>query len=210
LESSTSGSRCINVKRTAGYLHDVRRSVRDRFGRRLFAASAQRIFGKFAPTTDAPVRYHFSLSTKEDLMFRLTIAAVATALALLGVFVSHVPEADAEDPHLGVIEYEISCMPCHGVEGHGDGRLAPALKTRPADLTKIAKANKGVFPASKVADIIDGRQIVSIHGPREMPVWGDRYRKPIESNEPFARIEQRARRQINALVEYLKTLQEKD
>jgi len=43
-----------------------------------------------------------------------------------------------------------------------------------------------------------------------MPVWGDRYRKPIESNEPFARIEQRARRQINALVEYLKTLQDKD
>jgi len=26
-----------------------------------------------------------------------------------------------------------------------------------------------------------------IHGPREMPVWGDRYRKPIERNEPFAR-----------------------
>jgi len=142
-------------------------------------------------------------------MFHLTITAAATAVALLGVFVSYVPEA-AEDPHLGVIEYEISCMPCHGVEGHGDGRLAPALKIRPTDLTKIAKENKGVFPASKVADIIDGRAIVSIHGPREMPVWGDRYRKPIEPNEPFAQIEQRARRQINALVEYLKTLQEKD
>jgi mono/diheme cytochrome c family protein len=141
-------------------------------------------------------------------MFRLTITT--TAVALLGVFISYVSEADAEDPHLGVIEYEISCMPCHGVEGHGDGRLAPALRIRPADLTKIAKANKGVFPASKVVDIIDGRAIVSIHGPREMPVWGDRYRKPIEPNEPFARIEQRARRQINALVEYLKTLQEKD
>jgi hypothetical protein len=95
-------------------------------------------------------------------------------------------------------------------EGHGDGRLTPALRIRPADLTKIAKANKGVFPASKVVDIVDGRAIVSIHGPREMPVWGDRYRKPIEPNEPFARIEQRARRQINALVEHLKTLQEKD
>ena len=29
-------------------------------------------------------------------MFRLTIAAVATAVALLGVFMSYVPEADAE------------------------------------------------------------------------------------------------------------------
>ena len=54
-------------------------------------------------------------------MFRLTVTAAPTAVALLGVFVSYVPEADAEDPHLGVIEYEISCMPCHGVEGHGDG-----------------------------------------------------------------------------------------
>jgi hypothetical protein len=71
-------------------------------------------------------------------MFRLTVTAAATAVALLGVFVSYAPEADAEDPHLGVIEYEISCMPCHGVEGHGDGRLPPALKIRPADLTKIA------------------------------------------------------------------------
>jgi hypothetical protein len=44
-------------------------------------------------------------------MFRLTIGAVATAVALLGVFLPYVPEADAEDPHLGVIEYEISCMP---------------------------------------------------------------------------------------------------
>jgi hypothetical protein len=62
-------------------------------------------------------------------------------------------------------------MPCHGVDGHGDGRLAQALKTRPADLTRIAKANQGEFPTKKVADIIDGRAIVAMHGPREMPVW---------------------------------------
>jgi hypothetical protein len=113
--------------------------------------------------------------------------------------VSYVPEANAEDPHLGVVEYEIPCMPCHGVEGHGDGRLAPALKIPPADLTKIAKANTGVFPASKVADIIDGRAIVSIHGCRSGAIA-----TASQSNQAGAR------RQINALVEYLKTLQEKD
>jgi hypothetical protein len=42
-----------------------------------------------------------------------------------------------------------------------------------------------------------------------MTVWGDRYRAPIEENEPVAKIEQRARAQIAALVRYLKTIQEK-
>jgi len=117
--------------------------------------------------------------------------------------------AGAEDPHLGIVEYEISCMPCHGVDGRGDGRLAHALKTHPADLTQIAKVNKGEFPSRKVADIIDGRALVATHGPREMPVWGDRYRRPIEPNEPAANIEERARVQIAALVRYLQTMQEK-
>ena len=100
-------------------------------------------------------------------------------------------------------------MPCHGVDGHGDGRLAQALKTRPADSTRIAKANQGEFPTKNVADIIDGRAIVAMHGPREMPVWGDRYRKSIEPNEPPASIEKRAQAQIGALVRYLETIQEK-
>ena len=33
-----------------------------------------------------------------------------------------------EDDHLGMVEYEIACMPCHGVEGRGDGPLAHSLK----------------------------------------------------------------------------------
>jgi hypothetical protein len=60
-------------------------------------------------------------------------------------------KAKAKDPHLGIIEYEISCMPCHGINGHGDGRLAKSLKTAPADLTKIAKSNRGKFSSDKVA-----------------------------------------------------------
>jgi mono/diheme cytochrome c family protein len=117
--------------------------------------------------------------------------------------------AREDDPHLGIIEYEISCMPCHGVDGHGDGRRAKSLKTVPADLTKIAKSNNGEFPSGKIAQIIDGRAIVAAHGRREMPVWGERYRRPTEANEAPAEIEQRARTQIAALVRYLKTIQEK-
>jgi hypothetical protein len=42
-----------------------------------------------------------------------------------------------------------------------------------------------------------------------MPVWGDRYRRAIEANEPPAAIERRARAQIAALVRYIESIQAK-
>jgi mono/diheme cytochrome c family protein len=115
----------------------------------------------------------------------------------------------AEDPHLGLTEYELSCMPCHGLNGRGDGPRAKSLKTAPADLTSIAKSNGGVFPSKKLAAIIDGRAIVGAHGQREMPVWGDRYRVRIDVGERTSEMDRRARAQISALVKYLRTIQEK-
>jgi Cytochrome c len=117
--------------------------------------------------------------------------------------------AQAEDFHLGITEYEISCMSCHGVDGRGDGPRAKTLKTAPADLTMIAKSHNGEFPARKLTEIIDGRAIVGTHGQRDMPVWGDRYRVRIGANEPNSAIDRRARAQISALVEYLRGIQEK-
>jgi mono/diheme cytochrome c family protein len=142
----------------------------------------------------------------ENRSIACTISAPVLALVILmGIGV----QARADDPHLGVIEYEISCMPCHGINGRGDGRIARSLKTPPADLTRIAKSNGGEFPFAKVADIIDGRAIVAAHGQREMPVWGDRYRRAIEADEPAAAIERRARAQITALVRYIEQIQAK-
>ena len=106
---------------------------------------------------------------------------IATFVIALGLQPSVIAKAD--DPHLGIIEYEISCLPCHGISGRGDGPRAKTLKTVPADLTQIAKHNKGEFPYEKVADMIDGRATVSAHGQREMPVWGDRYRASAQTNE---------------------------
>jgi mono/diheme cytochrome c family protein len=79
--------------------------------------------------------------------------------------------AQAQDPHLGITEYEISCMSCHGNDGRGDGPRAKTLKNAPADLTMIAKSHNGEFPAKKLTEIIDGRAIVGTHGQRDMPVW---------------------------------------
>ena len=134
---------------------------------------------------------------------------MAVVWAVLGLHVVASTSASAEDPHLGITEYEISCMPCHGIDGRGDGPRAKSLKTAPADLTMITKSHNGEFPAKKLIEIIDGRPIVGTHGPRDMPVWGDRYRVSAEANERASQIERRARAQIAALVEYLKTIQAK-
>ena len=50
--------------------------------------------------------------------------------------------------------------------------------------------------------------IVEKHGPREMPVWGERYRRPIADTDIEWDTEQQARSRIEALVDYVESLQE--
>ncbi len=89
------------------------------------------------------------------------------------------------------------CASCHGVSGKGDGSVAKVLTQKPADLTALAAANGGIFPATRVTETIDGRRDVAAHGPRDMPVWGRAMR--------FAPVMLRAR--IRAIVNYIATLQ---
>ena len=85
---------------------------------------------------------------------------------------------DVDDfPIFGAVEFEYSCAVCHGLQGKGNGVMADSLKTKPADLTLLKKNNHGHFPFTKVYRIIDATPSVGVHGTREMPVWGDRYRK---------------------------------
>ena len=118
------------------------------------------------------------------------------------------PPLDDDVLHYGPVEYEISCLPCHGVDGRGDGPLAPHLAVAPPDLTGIAAANGGVFPSLRVLQIIDGRALVSAHGSRDMPVWGDRYRAQVPDDQELIDIEREALARLAALVRYLESLQE--
>lgn len=117
-------------------------------------------------------------------------------------------DAEDDDLHLGAIEYEISCLPCHGIDGRGDGPAAEHLEPRPTDLTAIARLNDGEFPAEGLALVIDGRAIVAAHGARTMPVWGERYRAPIPGVDDQDSAESDAQARIAALVRYIETLQE--
>jgi hypothetical protein len=54
----------------------------------------------------------------------------------------------AEDANLGKVDYESSCAACHGQNGKGDGPVSEELRTRPSDLTLIAKKNGGAASSS--------------------------------------------------------------
>ncbi len=64
------------------------------------------------------------------------------------------------------------CAACHGVEGRGDGRMAPILTVLPPDLTQLEAGNGGVFPTERVVFQIDGRDPLLAHG-ADMPLFGD-------------------------------------
>jgi mono/diheme cytochrome c family protein len=117
--------------------------------------------------------------------------------------------AYAQATDIGKREYLNSCAVCHGTTGKGDGLLARELTKAPSDLTHLDKVS--IFPL--LYSIIDGRRTVASHGPREMPVWGDRYTQQASEltsglGTP-AELESFTRGRILALIGYISTLQEK-
>ena len=137
---------------------------------------------------------------------RVVLFAAATMVGAIQVLHAQ-PE---ENP--GRHEFLRSCASCHGISGKGDGPVAKSLRIPPPDLTKLSEANNGVFPISRVYEVIDGRIERLVHGSRNMPVWGERYMQGMMSRDTreftskeLAEASVRAR--ILALVEYISTLQ---
>jgi len=99
------------------------------------------------------------------------------------------------------------CATCHGREAKGDGPMAAALKTKPPDLTQLAKRHGGSFPYVDVLDILDGTAPYPAHGNAEMPAWGQTF----QSDEPGASgsaMEQAAvRGRLMLLTDYLRSIQ---
>jgi mono/diheme cytochrome c family protein len=94
------------------------------------------------------------------------------------------------------------CGSCHGKSAKGDGPIAEHLRSRPSDLTLIAKRAGGKFDAEKVHRIIDGRNPVPNHGGSDMPVWGDAFKRAGKSGT-----EEAVNARIRAIVEHLRSLQ---
>ena len=80
--------------------------------------------------------------------------------------------------------------------------MAPALKSKPADLTALAKRNRGQFPYERVRTTILGDPVLLSHGSREMPIWGPIFHQ-IEWDQDFGEL------RVQNLVKYLQTIQQK-
>ena len=138
---------------------------------------------------------------RTGLSVAATIAAAGLAAAVAG---AGADETKTYSAFNGGMTYKNYCSNCHGVDGKGNGYIAETLKVPPADLTKIAARNGGVFAAERVAAKIDGQEEVREHGRREMPVWGDVLLWP--EGDSAARREH-VKTKVGELVEHLRTLQ---
>ncbi len=126
--------------------------------------------------------------------------------------------ASAQGVDVGKAEFLSSCAPCHGGDAKGNGPVAIVMKQHPTDLTVLAKKNKGVFPFDRVYRVIDGRDEISGHGTRDMPIWGYRFVPPSNKNlklsddyivAPPASADAVVHSRILAVIDYLNRIQEK-
>ncbi|MBV8135141.1 MAG: cytochrome c [Deltaproteobacteria bacterium] len=93
------------------------------------------------------------------------------------------------------------CASCHGPNGAGDGPLSPSLSTPPANLRVLSLRFGNPLPQNVIARFIDGRADVKAHGPRDMPVWGEKFYA--ESNGDERKVKER----IAKLVAFLQSIQ---
>jgi mono/diheme cytochrome c family protein len=99
--------------------------------------------------------------------------------------------------------FRAHCAACHGPEGKGNGPVGASLKTKPADLTLLAKNNGGKFPTQRIQKFISGDDpSLSSHGSREMPVWGPIFHQ-VEEDQDFGNV------RLQNLIKYLQTIQQK-
>jgi mono/diheme cytochrome c family protein len=146
------------------------------------------------------------------------LAAVLVLGGALVGFTGGKAYAQAEVGPSGIVtspklDFRRYCAQCHGMDGTGDGPVAPALKKKPANLTLLSKNNGGVFPEQEVRDFIDGTKTSAAHGTRAMPIWGDAFRMRSASEGGGATMgsvgltQAQVDAKINRLVNYVKSIQ---
>jgi len=110
----------------------------------------------------------------------------------------------------GAREYQDNCARCHGTDAKGNGPDAndkPGY--RPADLTQITKRHGEKFPRQEIYDVIDGGKRLPGHHNfnSPMPLWGLSFQ--LTGKEYSDESEAAVKRRINALLDYLESIQEK-
>ena len=128
------------------------------------------------------------------------------AAGLLALAALAVPAAGAADysGYSGAELYHRFCESCHGKSGAGDGPVSHSFAVAVPDLTRIASRHGGKFPDNWAYRVIDGRETLISHGPRDMPVWGVELWREQGADVTAG---EKTRDAIARLVDYLRTLQ---
>jgi mono/diheme cytochrome c family protein len=112
----------------------------------------------------------------------------------------------ADELAAGRASYMRYCASCHGVDADGRGYVAPALAQPPTALKDLGAGNDTSLLVDRLVRSIDGRKVVTAHGTREMPVWGERFEDIKPEGAPRERAVQA---RINAIVAYILSIQGK-
>lgn len=141
-------------------------------------------------------------------MLRFAIGILAGALGVGGIAGAEpAGERAALEEHPGYPYYRQYCAACHGVLADGRGPVAPALRSRPSDLTSLSERYGTPLPRARLEEFVDGRHMVTAHGRSDMPVWGRRLLDEI----PASPAKEPGRRAIIYLVmDYLIAIQPKE
>jgi len=128
-------------------------------------------------------------------------------LSVLGALLLSAPfavQAQVIDQYSGEETYMRFCAACHGESGTGDGPVAAGLPISVPDLTRLRQRKGDQFPEEVLRKIIDGREVVIVHGTRYMPVWG--YEFWVEEGADDA-AQERVEVIVDNLIEYLRSIQ---
>jgi mono/diheme cytochrome c family protein len=115
-----------------------------------------------------------------------------------------VAAAQVIDEYSGQETFMRYCAACHGESGQGDGPVASGLPITVPDLTRLQARKGDQFPEEVLRKIIDGREVVIVHGTRFMPVWG--YEFWLEEGADDA-AQERVAIIVENLIEYLRSIQ---
>jgi mono/diheme cytochrome c family protein len=123
-------------------------------------------------------------------------------LLLLGLLlITATGTATADEVAQGSALYLQYCASCHGLTAEGNGPMARALTTPPANLRRLSERYGNPLPEDQIARFIDGRADVKAHGPRDMPVWGKWFYSEGQGSE------RQVKDLIAKLVAYLQSIQ---
>ena len=125
-------------------------------------------------------------------------------LLFSGLLVSFTASAQVIDEYSGEETYMRYCAACHGETGVGNGPVAAGLPITVPDLSRLQQRSGDAFEEDLLRKIIDGREVVVVHGTRYMPVWGYEFWVEEGADE---QAKERVNIIVDNLIEYLRSIQ---